>query len=126
MKKLNEKIISIKESCNNDQEGFEIVTSKQKIFLGIDSGQSCCEQFGYFMTNDNIDEFVGSKLLEIKLTDTLLKVENFDKEYSGNIMFVNIETSKGTLQFVAYNDHNGYYSHEATIISTILNHSEYL
>ncbi len=30
-------------------------------------------------------------------------------------MFVNLETNKGTLQFVAYNEHNGHYGHEAKV-----------
>ena len=41
-------------------------------------------------------------------------------------MFVNVETDKGLLQFVAYNEHNGYYGHEACVISKHLNESEYL
>ena len=32
-------------------------------------------------------------------------------------MFVNINTSNGALQFAAYNEHNGYYGHEAVVIS---------
>ena len=28
-------------------------------------------------------------------------------------MFVNINTSNGLLQFAAYNNHNGYYGHNA-------------
>ncbi|MEL3959481.1 hypothetical protein NST17_20225 [Caldifermentibacillus hisashii] len=41
-------------------------------------------------------------------------------------MFVDIITSNGTLQFVAYNEHNGYYGHEAKVISTQIEHSEFL
>jgi hypothetical protein len=37
-------------------------------------------------------------------------------------MFVNIDTSRGRLQFVAYNAHNGYYSHEATVSSKQLHY----
>lgn len=113
-------------------EGFLIKTEKQTIKLGISSDQSCCEQFGYFMTNDDLADFIGAEVLEISLTDDLLKGvsletgENGSKYASGMIMFVNIETSKGTLQFVAYNDHNGYYGHEAVVISEELNCVEIL
>ena len=41
-------------------------------------------------------------------------------------MFVNLETNKGTLQFVAYNEHSGYYGHEAKVQCTQLMHSETL
>lgn len=32
-------------------------------------------------------------------------------------MFINVETTKGLLQFVAYNEHNGYYVHEVKLVS---------
>lgn len=37
--------------------------------------------------------------------------------YEGEAMFINFETSKGTLQFTLYNSHNGYYGHTAKVIS---------
>ena len=132
---MNEKILEIREAdfiyesgsyYPQSMEGFIVVTENQEIQLGISSGQSCCEQYGYFMTNDNIEDFVGATIREIRLTNTLLEVEDFNKEYSGDVMFVNIETNKGTLQFVAYNDHNGYYGHDALVVSRQLHHKECL
>lgn len=134
---MNEKILEIVETgfdFENDSnswytqgmDGFRILTDKQEILLGINGSQSCCESFGYFMTNDNVEEFLGASIHEIRLTNTLLEVENFDKKYSGDVMFVNIETNRGTLQFVAYNDHNGYYGHDAVVVSKQLNHQECL
>lgn len=134
---MNEKILEIVEAefmfteednswYSQHMEGFRIVTDKQEILLGINSCQSCCESFGYFMTNDKIKDFIGATILEIRLTDTLLKVKKFKKEHSGNVMFVNIETDRGTLQFVAYNDHNGYYGHDAVVLSKQLKHQENL
>jgi len=41
-------------------------------------------------------------------------------------MFVDLKTDRGKLQFVAYNEHNGYYGHEAEVICNQLNHSEVL
>lgn len=123
---MTETILKIEEVEFDNKEGFAIVTDKQKIVMGISSNQSCCENFGYFWTNDSVENFVGAKLLNVSLTDTLLKTESFDKEYAGDVMFVNFETNKGTLQFVAYNEHNGYYGHEAVVVSTQLDHTEYL
>lgn len=134
---INEKIVDIVEAdfvfteednkwYKQHMEGFKIVTNEQEILLGINGSQACCENFGYFMTNDNIKEFIGATIREIHLTDTLLKVKKFKKEHAGNIMFVNIETDKGTLQFVAYNDHNGYYGHDAIVLSKQLKHQENL
>jgi len=130
-----EKIIRIEETVfkENPQqyfnyEGFQIVTDRQTIKLGISDDQSCCERTGYFMSEDNLKEFEGANLLNIFLVDTNLNVERYNEEklYSPYLMFVNIETDKGLLQFVAYNDHNGYYGHSAIVISEQLNHKEVL
>lgn len=125
-----EKILTIDETVfshsNGNMEGYKVTTNKQQILVGIRSGQSCCEDFGYFMTNDNTEDFIGATLRDVRLTNTLLQVTDFNKEYSGNVMFVNFETNKGTLQFVAYNDHNGYYGHEAVVVSTQLEYTDVL
>lgn len=36
---------------------------------------------------------------------------------AGSAMFINVETTNGLLQFVAYNEHNGYYGHEVKLVS---------
>lgn len=110
-------------------EGFQIITNIQTIKIGISSGQSCCERFGMIITNDNISEFEGSVFKSISIVDEVLenkKIEEIEYLDSGGAMFVNIETNKGLLQFVAYNSHNGYYGHEAVLISKQLNHYESL
>lgn len=112
--------------------GFLIRTDKQEIKLLIDNDQYCCEHHGYFMSEDDLQPFVGSQLLELSVTDTALKThlmkergldETSPYVYEGGVMFVNISTSNGLLQFVAYNEHNGYYGHEAKVISNQLNHN---
>ena len=125
-----ETILAITE-FDNAQAGFEVVTNQQKIRLAISNRQSCCEHWGWFWCNDNPQDFVGAKLLEVKLTDTALNDAPLDesgdvRSFHGNLMFVNLETNRGTLQFVAYNDHNGYYGHEASVTCRQLNHSEVL
>lgn len=107
-------------------DGFVVITDKQSIKLGISNGQSCCENFGYFMTNDNLDDFIGATVLGVTIVDEYLNKEKLPELYEGGAMFVNIETSAGTLQFTAYNEHNGYYGHDAVVVSCQLNHSEYL
>lgn len=125
---MKEIILSIDEGCFKHNgatfEGFVISTNKQQIKLGITDGFSCCENSGYFMSNDNINEFIDSELLSINLVDTCLNVSKLEKyelvnnEYiSTQLMFVNVETDKGTLQFTAYNEHNSYYGHRAVVIS---------
>ena len=128
-----EKILSIKESYFkttdewNTYDGYEIVTDSQTIKIGISNHQSCCENFGCIITNDEIKEFIGSELKSLAIVNNVLNNKKIDElEYldCGGAMFVNLETSEGLLQFVAYNAHNGYYGHEAVLISKQLNYSE--
>ncbi len=127
--RVEEKIFKTDKKDWATYDGFEVVTDKQTIQIGISDGQSCCESFGCFVTNDDITEFIGAKLKKVSITDLALNnkalgaSQNMD---DGGCMFVNLETSKGLLQFVAYNHHNGYYGHEAVLVSAQLNHSESL
>ncbi len=131
-----EKIISIteyEEKANwHYMGGYRITTEVQEIKLLIDTQQDCCERAGYFMSGDVFSEYVGANLLSIELTDTALNSVDFTaheldgKYFEGGIMFVTLETSAGPLQFVAYNEHNGYYGHDAVVISTQLTHEETL
>lgn len=128
-----EKILEIKETVfkvnNNSYEGYVIKTGQQTIKMGISMGYHCCEQYGCLTTNDDISEFTGANLSGISIVDEVLnnkKIEELEYLDCGGVMFVNIETSKGILQFVAYNAHNGYYGHEAVLVAKELNHNERL
>ena len=120
-------IIKIEETSFNGMDGFIIyLNDGTTIQLGIDNYQTCCENWGYFMTNDTPQDFIGASVLTINIVDTCLNVEKAPKLYEGNVMFVNIETNKGTLQFTAYNDHNGYYGHKAIVKSPFYTEEQYL
>lgn len=133
---MSEKILEIKQVDTwspdgkkySTYEGFKITTDKQEIILAIADGQGCCEQWGYFMSNDNFEDFVGADLLDIKIVDSCLNVERLKEICEGvtDVMFVNVETSKGLLQFTAYNSHNGYYGHDAIVSSTQLKYETIL
>lgn len=103
--------------------GVIIETDKQKIFIGIDNNQNCCEHYGFISSEDDYSDFIGSELHEIKQVDTLLNVNSvklLDNDVSNKYaetIFINVETSNGTLQFVMYNVHNGYYGHDVIVIS---------
>ena len=103
-----------------------IVTDSARYVVEIDDDQHCCEVFGgYIICEDAPDSFVGTKLLKIYLTDTSLntmvvkeinEIQNYyDSCWYHNIQFVNIQTTRGLLQFVVYNCHNGYYGHNIQI-----------
>lgn len=117
---MNEIIIKIEETTfqKGRFDGYEITTNKQIIQFGIDNCQRCCESWGYFSSEDNLNEFIGAELLDIQLTDTALNTKKFEGLSSeDNLMFVTFETNKGFFQLTAYNGHNGYYGHDAVIIS---------
>ena len=121
------KIVSINEESFDQYDGFIVsLDDSNSIKLGIDNFQSCCENWGYFMTNDSLDDFIGAEVVDVNLVDECLNVEKAPDIYEGGIMFVNIETNRGTLQFVAYNEHNGYYGHEAMFEYKNNRHTEHL
>lgn len=113
-----------------EYSGFIIKTDRQEIKIGISNCQSCCESWGYFISEDEIQDYIGAELIDIVLADTELKSSVFNKEMEDiymeecSIMFVNFNTNKGMFQFTAYNSHNGYYGHTAVIISNQLNEEE--
>lgn len=127
--RIEQKNFKTKERDWGGYDGYEIVTNEQTIQIGISDGQSCCESFGCITTNDDTTEFLGAKLNGISITDKVLnnkKIEEIEYLDEGGAMFVNLETNKGLLQFVAYNSHNGYYGHEAVLVSKQLNKTESL
>lgn len=136
-----EKILRIEESTFENENrgvtfvGYQVITDQQTIKVGISDGQSCCEDYGYLITNDEIEDFIGANLLSISIVDTALnnkkleKLEQLEKLVSVETvgtMFVNFETSKGLLQLVAYNAHTGDYGHYAVLVSKQLNHDVFL
>lgn len=118
-----EKILKIEKTSFNledywaNYDGYIVTTDKQEIKVGIENGQSCCESWGEFMSQDDLSEFIGAYLLEVYVTDTELRNYDLERSYEGDIMFVNFRTTNGVFQFVAYNDHNGYYGHSAVVVS---------
>lgn len=115
-----EEILKIEELSTDYEDGFVITTDKQIIKLLMENGLQCCENYGYFMSEDNLDNFIGAKIRSIYTTDIALKTyEILDLDYLdfGDVLFVNIDTTKGLLQFTAYNAHNGYYGHRVRIES---------
>jgi len=122
------------ESWYSGYDGFKIVTDCQEIFVVIGNGQACCENWGYFSSNDEVKEFISADLMDVEIVDKLLDVESIGQKlrdngvesyneegvidvYDGDAVFVNFRTSLGVFQLVAYNAHNGYYGHEVLVKS---------
>ncbi len=118
---MNEVIKEIIELDNYNKyyDGYKIITSEQEILFLIDNRQNCCEDWGYIISEDDTTSFTGAELLNIETTD----INRIKKELSNysheelNSIFIDVNTSRGTLQFALYNDHDGYYSHDIIIKS---------
>lgn len=101
-----------------EMNGYVIETDKTIIRVLIDNGQSCCEDWGYFSSEDNLDGYIGAELRDVVLTDTSLKTEPIEElEYldAGGVQFVTFVTDQGDFQLAVYNAHNGYYGHSIIV-----------
>ncbi len=121
--KIHEKILNVE---FYEDTKVEITTDKGVYVAEIDDSEQCCEIFGgYFVYEDVISHFIGAELKYIYLTDISLsnhiveKIEEMQNYYEScdyhNIQFINFETTKGVMQFIVYNCHNGYYGHDVVI-----------
>jgi len=87
---------------------------KNNVFVGFDSYQCCCEEFGYLITK-TIPSSINDDDDNIDLEDY-----TFDTKFYKDIEFhfeclasvFRMVNSKGEKAFLTlYNSHNGYYSH---------------
>jgi hypothetical protein len=141
----NETILSIKSVESKEIQnfyseskwiGFIIITNQRTLNLLITSERQCSEDVGsviikegILMTEDNINDFIGSKIISINVIEKQFDGQRYyanddnnyenSELYAGDCLFINFETSNGLLQFVLYNDHNGYYGHYASITQSI-------
>ena len=102
-----------------DYDGYKVLTEEFELFILINNGQCCCESWGYFSTDDDLEKYIGSTLLDIELTDIALTTESIEEiEYldGGAVQFVTFKTDRGPFQLAVYNSHNGYYGHGIYII----------
>ena len=116
------KILNIEEvynvNFNNDNypcyDGFRIETEDEEMYFLINNFQSCCENWGiYLYTPEDLKEYVGAEYLGYDEKNCCEIENHLENEYvhPDETCFLNIHTSKGTIDFAVYNSHNGYYSH---------------
>ena len=104
-----------------EYDGYKIETDQHDYHILIENGQSCCEDWGYFASEDDFNKYIGKELREVRCTDTALKQETLKERCKygfdeGGIQFVDFVMTDGTvLQFAVYNAHNGYYGHSILV-----------
>ena len=110
----------------NRYDGFVITFDNDTtLALIVSSGQSCCEQYGAVTTEENLQDYIGAEYIQHDIVDQQLAVRSniiadsniydIPSLDSGDIIFLNVQTDRGTLQFSVYNCHNGYYGHAAYV-----------
>lgn len=96
-----------------------------KIKFGISMYSHCCEHYDYLHTVDKPEEFIGADYLGLVEKDTwpaAIEQPYPDYGFDGSgFQAIDVNTSRGVMQFVVYNSHNGYYSH-----STLLSYGDVL
>ncbi len=123
-KEVIAKIVKVDDDTNL---GYEIHTNKQVVTIFISNQSGCCESWGVITTEDTLSDFIGAELITLSTIDYDYKNHPLTKDDTcwgydeGGCIFVDVETSKGKLQFVLYNQHNGYYGHSVTIRSSQFN-----
>lgn len=116
------KILSIKEATVGHLEGFEVVTETDTHFVGISNVQNCCEDWGYLITEDEPEEFVGCELLHVCYTGERYgelftqAIDELPYGENSEAYFVTFLTDIGNFQIVVYNEHNGYYGHKVAYL----------
>lgn len=93
-------------SVDLDEERLLLTFSDGIVVKLFDDGQSCCES-RYITCDDEVNDLVGNKLVEIETADG---GEVGEDEYDVHEqVFVKIITDKATITLVNHNEHNGYY-----------------
>ena len=88
----------------NDALRFEFDDgSKMELF---DDGQYCCEN-RYMRTDDDLDYYVGSKLLSAETKEGPSEDDQWGEPH--DVEFLEVETSKGVFTMASHNEHNGHY-----------------
>lgn len=101
---LGKTISSLKLDKNDEALHFKFTDgSGLKLW---DDGQDCCE-LRYMTTDDDLEAFVGSELTGIELRNAPTTEDEYGQPHE--IMFLLVNTSKGTFTMETYNEHNGYY-----------------
>lgn len=118
-------IKSIEEGDVEDRyKGIYIQTNKATLKFEISSSRQCCEHFGYFSYSEfdkPYEHFIGAEIYQIfisndknenqKVFDITEGIEHSMYDIDAAV-FINVMTSKGKMQIIIYNEHNGYYGHE--------------
>lgn len=96
-----------------------MITKSYVITFSIFNRQLCCEEWGFFSSEEDLEDMIGANIEKIEVTDkAMAKTELLLPECRDDIedvIFLDVVTNRGTFQFTAYTYHNGYYGHAVSI-----------
>lgn len=116
---LNIKLCRFRRKNNNEDsiryEGYVIECENNSVLIGVDDNPQCCETYGCLSNRNDLSYYIGSELLsveEVLFNDCIYKIKNPERT---DVMFVNVNTSLGTLQLALYNEHRDSCEHHVSI-----------
>ena len=114
---------TIKDDKYSKYDGYILRTTTKDYKLLISNNQSCCEDYGQIISNDDLGYYVGAEIKSIECVENGdYKKIKLTKDHAGKYVdvydcaFIELNTTKGILQLAVYNSHNGYYGHNIKII----------
>jgi len=118
------KIVHIDPDADWIEKGTRTITHYTGVDITLDDGrhvkfgisdvQHCCEEWDYLHPADDYSEYIGAEYLGLHEIDTWPESSRNSRPMhwdESGFQAIEVMTSKGPLQFVVYNNHNGYYSH---------------
>lgn len=106
----------------SSEDGVQIILNDgTEVLFTIENDQRCCEEWGYISSigNEDAQNFVGARIRNIGVVhgENEYLIQYFDNNRLSvdDAYFIRVETDQGDLEFVVYNEHNGYYGHNVLL-----------
>ena len=97
------------DAISMDESELRILCGADVLVIS-DKEHICCES-RYMHTDDDLPYYVGAKLIGIDLRDgpTEETQDDYGMDVCRESQFLIVQTDRGAITVVNYNDHNGYY-----------------
>ena len=83
-----------------------VLTFDDESTLTISDELQCCCESRYMRTDDNLDDLIGCRLLDLEIK----QAPDIEDEYEVHeVEFLEVKTDKGCITMASHNEHNGYY-----------------
>jgi hypothetical protein len=100
------------EEINNKYEwlGYRIQCDLTEIVIKISGSRLSCEEYGVYCNSQRREECIGRSITQINLYD---RRGSLDRDWRcEKSLIVELVTDNGSLEFILYCAHNGYYAHD--------------